>query len=717
MNNSMRNTIFSLLVLGASLLGHAQNQALTLEKAITDRSLYPERLRMPQWIPEQEALSYCTADYQALMRADIKGTTDTLVRLSEINAKMKERIKIPGLWGARWINAQMLFFEAAGKGFAYNLQDETLTVLFAYKGGASNKDVHLSTGQAAFTVDNNLYITKGEETIAVTSHNSENIVAGQAIARSEYGITKGTFWSPNGNLLAFYEKDESLVADYPLLDITTTPGSLERIKYPMAGQGSEISRVGIYHTLTGKTVYLKSDKAPDDYMTNLAWDPSENYVYVAELNRATNHMQLKKYDALTGDFVATLFEEKNEAWVEPENPVFFPQNSTRNFVWMSERDGFMNLYLYSTEGKLIRQLTQNEWVVKSIVGSDAKGRWVYFTGTGVNPTQTHLFKVNVRNGKQVQLTKVPGTHNPILSKSGAYFLDQYSSTTLPGISALYNASGGETAKLVIAQNPWSDYPLALPELLTLKSADGETDLYARIIKPADFDANKKYPVLVYVYGGPHAQMVTNSWGGRAPMWMYYQANQGYIIFTLDNRGSANRGFAFESVIHRKLGEAELADQLSGVDYLKSLPYVDAGKMAVHGWSYGGFMTASLMLRHPETFKVGVAGGPVTDWKYYEVMYGERYMDTPQENPEGYKTSSLMQYVGNLQGDLLLIHGTADDVVVMQHNLSLVKACVDAGVQVDFFPYPMHPHNIRGKDRVHLMTKVLNYIDSSLKPAE
>jgi dipeptidyl-peptidase-4 len=703
--------IFSLAVLAITSLV-AQNKELTLSDAMLNRKLYPEQLPAAQWIPGTEKLSYCSADYQTLMVADVTGKKDTLVTLATINGKMKERIKIPGLWMVQWIDATTLYFEAAGKGFAYNLQTEALATLYAFEAGAANQDAHLKSGQAAFTVDNNLYITTKDGPLAVTQHASKTIVAGQTIARNEYGISKGTFWSPNGTLLAFYEKDETNVADYPLLDITTTPGSLKNIKYPMAGQQSEIARVGIYNPATRQTVYLKSTKAPDDYMTNLGWDPTEKYVYVAELNRATNHMKLNKYNAVSGEFIATLFEEKNDKWVEPERPIYFANGTTDRFVWHSERDGFMNLYLYTTEGKLLKQLTANTWVTLDILSDDGKN--LYTLGTGANPTEKHLFKVDLKSGKQVQLTTLPGTHSPQVSTSGNHFFSQHSSSTLPGMAAIYSTSTKkETAKLLVATNPLADYGLTLPEIFTLKSADGATDLYARMFKPANFDPTKKYPVVVYVYGGPHAQMVTNSWNAGAPLWMNYMAQRGYLVFTVDNRGSGNRGFAFESVIHRNAGDAELEDQEAGVNYLKSLPFVNAERLAVHGWSYGGFMTTSLMLRKPDLFKVGVAGGPVTDWKWYEVMYGERYMDTPEENPEGYKKAEVAGYVKNLKGDLLLIHGTVDDVVVMQHNLALVKAFVDAGIQVDFFPYPMHPHNVRGKDRLHLMTKVLDYIEESL----
>ena len=311
-------------------------------------------------------------------------------------------------------------------------------------------------------------------------------------------------------------------------------------------------------------------------------------------------------------------------------------------------------------------------------------------------------------GKQKLLTKEEGTHSVDVHCSEEFIFDSYSSHDIPNKVVIRNAKGKIVTELVDADNPLKDYKLTPAEIKTIEAEDG-TKLYTRLIKPKDFDATKKYPVLIYVYGGPHAQLITNSWGDGASLWMQWMANQGYIVFTLDNRGSGNRGVEFEHGIHRQLGTLEHQDQLKGVEYLSSLQYIDTSRIAIHGWSFGGFMTNTMMLRSPEIFKVGVAGGPVTDWKYYEVMYGERYMDRPQENKEGYKKASIIEHAENLKGDLLLIHGTIDPVVVMQQDLSLIEKFVDLGIQVDFFPYPMHEHNVRGKDRVHLMEKVLTYI--------
>jgi dipeptidyl-peptidase-4 len=305
-----------------------------------------------------------------------------------------------------------------------------------------------------------------------------------------------------------------------------------------------------------------------------------------------------------------------------------------------------------------------------------------------------------------------GTHNIIHSEDYKYFIDVVSDTTTPRKYQVLDSKGKIRQILLESGNPLSEYDLGKYEIFELSANDG-TPLYARKILPPGFDPSKKYPVIVYVYGGPHAQLITNSWMGGARLFLYYLAQQGYIIFTVDNRGSANRGLEFEQAVFRNMGTLEVEDQMTGVEYLRSLPYVDADRIGVHGWSYGGFMTISLMLKQPEDFKVGVCGGPVTDWKYYEVMYGERYMDTPETNPDGYESSSLLDKAGNLQGKLLIIHGTDDPVVVWQHSLDLIDAFIKEGIQVDYFVYPGHGHGVGGKDRVHLNTKMSEYFINNL----
>lgn len=703
--------MFKKIALGLSLFvlasASAQKKQITLEDGVLQqyRQFRPDQMLAFQWIPNTNKYVYLTENGRKMVVASTDDATPKeLVTLGDLNKALSDDFRT--VYGSEWKDANTLIVSNGASYFAYDPFKKTGKKIFGLVAEGENQTWNDQKDRLAYTEKNNLYfLDKDGSKKAVTSESNLEIVSGQSIARNEFGINGGIFWSPKGNLLAFYQKDESEVANYPLLDINETPGKLQNIKYPMAGQKSEKPKVGIYDLASGKTVFISPKGASDDYLTNLSWTPDEKFVLIAEVNRAQNDTRLNLYDAKTGAFVRELLQEKKNEWSEPEHPAYFASEKSNDFVWTSERDGFANLYLYSIEGKLIRQLTKNKFVTRDILGSN--GKEIFFSATGPNPTNMLAYKVDLK-GKQTLLTKEEGTHHVAVSTDGNWVFDEFSSRTIQSKSLLTDAKG-KSKELLVSADKYKDYVLGTSEIKTIKAADGTTDLYTRLIKPSNFDPNKKYPVLVYVYGGPHAQLITNSWLDGANLWMYWMAEQGYLVFTVDNRGSDNRGYAFESVIHRNVGTNEIADQIKGVDYLKSLPYIDADRLAVHGWSFGGFMTTSLMLRQPDVFKVGIAGGPVTDWKFYEVMYGERYMDTPAENPEGFKTSSTLNYVKNLKGKLLLIHGTSDDVVVMQQNFALIKAFVEAEKQVDFFAYPMHKHNVIGKDRVHLMKKVLDYV--------
>jgi dipeptidyl-peptidase 4 len=685
-----------------------QKKELTLDESVTQqhRKFAPDKMQSFQWIPNTDSYTFLQG-YTTLMKASVSNIeAEKWYGIDEINAITGAHLK----WfsGMQWKDRNTFYLTDGREYCSFNTSTKTGKVFANLSEDAENPSLSPSGEKIAYTIQHNLYLNTPDGKLnAITNNIDKNIVSGQTYARSEFGITNGIFWSPKGNLLAFAQKDESEVHDYPLLDISETPGLLQSIKYPMTGQKSEKPKIGIYNFEKNSTLFISPQGQPDNYLTNVCWTPDEKFILIAEVNRQQNHMWLNKYDASTGKIIKTLFEESNNKWVEPEHPAFFPSVSSSNFVWISERDGFNNLYYYDIEGKLIKQLTTNKFVVKEIVSSIHQGSEIVFSSTGENPLNTLFYTVSL-DGKQRLLTKEPGTHAISINTDGKWMFDEYTNHSIPSQSMLKSMNGKTTNILLNSPNKLADYRIGTTEISSLKTADG-TILYTRLIKPSHFDSTKKYPVLVYVYGGPHAQLITNSWLDGANLWMHWLAEQGYLIYTLDNRGSAERGFAFESGIHRQCGTIEMEDQITGVNYLKTLPFVDADRMAVHGWSYGGFMATSLMLRYPGVFTVGVAGGPVTDWKYYETMYGERYMDSPEENPTGYKQASLMTHAENLKGDLLLIHGTVDDVVVMQHNFALIKKFVDLGIQMDFFPYPMHKHNVGGKDRVHLMTKILNYI--------
>jgi len=700
--------IISLLFLCTFFFGFSQQKELTLEDAVLGyyKGLYPTSIDNLHWVENSD--TYVSQKENDLIFTDAK--TKKIVRTISFESLQKQYPDLKRFPRLQEISSTEFTFGIENGIEKFNYIFNTKSNSVSYDENAQNTEYNSKAKAIAYTLDNNLFVaTTSNSKIAVTEIEDKNIVSGQAIHRSEFGIYKGTFWSPEGNFLAFYQKDESNVTNYPLVNMNTYPASLKNIKYPMAGQGSEIAKIGIFNLTTQSTTYLDIDTSDEHYLTNLTWTIDEKYVLVAEINRGQNHVWYNRYSVETGKLVNTLFEETNDKWTEPEFDAVFLPKSTTNFLWFSERDGFMNLYEYTTEGKLVKQLTKFNWVVTGVLGFDKDAKNVFITGTGSDARESHTFNVNLKTGKHTKLTKENGTHYTQISTSGTYLLDNYSNLTTPRKTDLIDTKKEKSTSIYTAENPLKEYNLGTTEFITLKGVGG-TDLYTRVIKPANFDQSKKYPVLIYVYGGPHAQMVTNSWLGGASLWMpAFATLENYIVFTLDNRGSANRGFAFESIIHRNLGNAEIEDQLTGVDYLKSLNYVDSNRIAVNGWSYGGFMTTSLMLRNPGMFTTAVAGGPVIDWKYYEVMYGERYMDTPQENPEGYEKAKVHNYIKNLDGKMLIIHGSIDPTVVPQHSMTLLQEAVKQKVQIDFFTYPMHEHNVRGIDRAHLVTKMMNYI--------
>lgn len=577
----------------------------------------------------------------------------------------------------------------------------------------------------AFVKDDNLFVTNGEgKTTQLTTDGSREIVYGQSVHRDEFGIYKGTFWSPDGQSLAFYRMDQSMVADYPLVNIDTRIATETPIKYPMAGETSHKVTVGVYNLKTGKTIYLKAGDPTDRYFTNIAWSPDCKKVYMIELNRDQTDMQLVSYDATTGDKLETLYKEHNDKYVHPMTPITFLPWDDSKFILQSEKDGYNHLYLFNTKGEQLKQITSGKWVVLDLVGFNKSKKSAIILSTECSPIQNNLYMVNIETGKRTLLDNGKGFHattrgagghcDIILSSTGKYIYDNYSEPDVPRKINIISTENAKNVNYFTAADPWKGYNVPEYSCGTIKAADGTTDLYYRMVKPVNFDPNKKYPTVVYVYGGPGIRNVEARWHYASRGWETYMAQKGYLLFILDNRGSCDRGRDFEQATFRHLGVEEMKDQIKGVEYLKSLAYVDTTRLGVHGWSFGGFMTTSLMTTYPEVFKVGVAGGPVIDWKWYEVMYGERYMDTPQANPEGYAETSLINKAKNLKGKLQIIIGTDDPTVVPQHAISFLKACIEAGTQPDFFVYPGEGHNMMGHQSVHLHERITQYFEDYLK---
>lgn len=711
-------TLLLSMTLGCGVLAQAQNKLLTIQEAVSKgrTSLAPKRLQGISFVNGTDKFSYIE-DNVLKIGGNADGKTTDLLSVKDLNARLKsgQHDTLTALGAITWKNANQFYFSNKKGEWIYSLDKKNITETDRKEEetGLESYEKEPVTGAITYCKDGNLYVAKeGKETQVTTDGSYEIVYTGKNVHQNEFGISKGTFWSPKGNYLAFYRMDQTDVTDYPIIDWTKHPAKNVNIKYPMAGAKSHHVTLGIHNMQTHKTHYVKTEGPKEQYLTNIAWSPDERHIYIAILSRDQNHMKLNEYDVASGNFVRTLFEEHDDKYTEPLHPMLFVKNNPSQFIWQSRKDGYNHFYLYNINGTLIRQLTRGNWEVKAENGFDEKGERLFFHANEQSPVNQDFYSVNLKSGEVKRLTYGNGFHICTVDAKGNYLIDNFTSSHIPREYNIINTNTKKATNIYKAENPVKDYKLGTWNLFTIKNAEG-TDLYCRLFKPVNFDSTKKYPVLVYLYNGPHSQMVTNTWMAGGELWYQYMAQKGFIVFTLDGRGTSYRGKAFEQATHRQLGTREMEDQLKGVDYLKSLPYVDAARIGVHGWSFGGFMTTSLMTRHPGVFKVAAAGGPVIDWTYYEIMYTERYMDSPQDNKEGYDKNNLLNYVDQLKGKLLMIHGAQDPVVVWQHSILYQKKAVDKNVQLDYYVYPGHEHNVLGKDRSHLMEKITDYFIENL----
>ena len=642
---------------------------------------------------------------------------------------------IPERFHATWFGPNSLVYRKDGKTQLFDavtgndIEEDEIYGKFSGRAGdylrkelpedAENVTPNNAAMAFAYTSGKSLwYIDQRKHKYLIAESKNGNITYGQTVSRNEFGIKNGIFWAPDGHSIAFYRKDETLVTDFPLLDINTRTGSLVNIKYPMNGMTSENVRVGVYNLAENSTIYLQADDfGYDQYLTNVTWSPDCRHIFIQVLDRTQKHMRLNMYRASDGKFEKTILTEDNEKWVEPSEPLHW-FGFTGKFIYRTDnRDGYKSLYLCDTLGNIDR-ITK---VAADVEFVAENGEKIFYTSSEVSPVEKQLFSINVnvsrkgavKFGTPARLTPEEGWHNVQFNAEGTWFIDTYSSFNVPRVVKVASADGKVSRTLFTSEDPLKDYATGEVSMGTVRSADGKFENWYRLYLPVNFDPAKKYPVVLYVYGGPHSQMVNDSWLGQIRLWEMYMAQRGYIVYVQDNRGTECHGAEYEKAIHNYAGQCEMADQMAGLSELMTLPYVDKERIGVHGWSYGGFMTISLMTNYPEVFKVGVAGGPVIDWKWYEVMYGERYMSTMDTNPEGFAQTSLINKAKDLKGKLLICQGAIDNTVVWEHSLSFIRECIKNNVQVDYFPYPCAEHNVLGKDRIHLMDKVTMYFEDYL----
>lgn len=719
-----------ILFLFGSSLAYGQRNFTIAETVYGPRQFAPQSLVAPQWKTKTEAFSTLDAQYQKLVLRDARSgwQARNIATTADISAALKTAIgsaadvkltQFP--LDYNWADQENIAFTYQDDNWKYQVQysipGKAAKILAKSPTAGANAETTTDYSKVAYLIANNIeIISASEKKIQVTHDSIAGVVNGSDYThRQEFGISKGMWWSPDNQKLLYYRKDETMVSKYPLIQWSARVADVNNVRYPMAGMKSEEVTLVVYDSETDRKVTLKTGEPKEQYLTICTWDPSSRYVYVGVLNREQNHLQVNKYDATSGELVKTLFEERSTSWVEPQHALTFLPNKPDQFLYQTDKDGYNQLYLYNTDGKLLRKLGHEDVIVEAIQGFSADGKRLSYTGITNKGLDRQLFQVEIANGKTQQLTHDAGTHRALISNSGNFILDQFTDIGTPNHVRVYATKGGKSTEIVQAANPF-DGKIALPkiEAVSLLSADQQTVLNGRIVYPPNFDPAQQYPVMVYLYGGSHAQLVQNKWLYGAGYFDLYMAQQGYIVFTMDNRGSDARGRDFTRVTHRQLGQAEMADQMKGIEFLKSKSFVDPNRLGIFGWSFGGFMTTSFMVQHPGIFQTAVAGGPVIDWKYYEVMYGERYMDTPQENPEGYAKTSLLDKAKFLEGNLLIIHGAQDPVVVQQNSMEFIEACIKAGKQVDYFLYPSHEHNVMGKDRIHMYDKIAKYFDLHLK---
>jgi len=685
------------------------------------------------WAPDGKSVSYFNLDFRSgkvtreLWAMDAAtGKTHVLVSAEKLESLMEPPKGQPsqktGLGrhppsGYFWApDSKALLFAGEDQLVWLDLQTMTSRVLFQSTSEIQDPKISPDGKLVSYLENHDLWVvpSAGGAPTQITTNGTIALLHGELdwVYPEELDLGTAYWWSPNSQRIAFLQIDESKVNQYPLVDLTSYAGTTEFERYPNAGDPNPIVRVGVAGIGGRETKWMDTGADDQVYLARVDWTPDSRQLAIQRLTRSQKHLDLLLADAASGRSTVLLTEE-DPYWINIADDLHFLKNSDR-FVWSSERSGFRHLYLYSRDGKLVSQLTKGDWVVTGLQGMDEAAGYVYYTSSQKSPIESHLYRVALTGGQPQQLTHEPGSHFPLLAPDATAWVDRYTTAMLPMRVDLYNADGKHLA--VINENKipdLADYHLSPVKFLTVKADDGTT-LYGSIIKPPDFDPSKRYPVIMDIYGGPGVQTVRDLWEGASSLWKQMMAQKGFIIFSLDNRGMSGRGHAFETPIYHHFGQVELQDQLAGVRYLKSQPWVDSSRIGFTGWSFGGYMTLTAMFNAPGVFKAAFAGAPVTDWRQYDTIYTERYMGSPQENPAGYKDSSPVNHAANLQGKLLIAHGTGDDNVHFANTVELEEKLIDADKYAEVVMYPGRGHGITDPPaRIQLFQRVTQFFLDNL----
>jgi len=712
-----------------TLYGQTQKKLLTVDLATREGAIVSRGITNVEWRPGGKEISY-------IRRGGPGSIAETTLWAFDVATK-KVRMLAGSASGDAKLNLDS--YQWSPKGDALLLEgSHDLWLLDAASGrktrlttdGEEKEDVTFSPmgDRVAFVKKNNLYV----EEIAsgavkqLTTDGGEDVmnakldwVYEEELANRATG--RAYEWSPDGKKIAYLRLDDSPVPRYPLTSYLATHVQLTFERFPQSGDSNPAPSfhvVALDGSLRETWAASENSAAIEYFGPSFAWTPDSSAISFLTMNRAQNQLTAHLWNPATKSS-RELLVENDPTWINSLDAPYFLRNG-QQFLWLSERDGWMHLYLYGLDGKLVRQLTQGNWMIDHPAFSnvpmfqvDEESGRVYFTSTNPDPRERQIYRVRIDGGGGERLSQEHGSHSINLAPNGQHFIETYSSVESPPQSRIYKSDGSFVANLDQPENHLNEYSLATTELVEVKAADGAT-LYARLVKPPDFDPIRKYPVIVSVYGGPHVQIIQNRWGVTSLMDHVF-AQEGFLVWSLDNRGSWGRGHAWEAAIFRDMGRHELADQLAGIAYLKSLPYVDGNRLGIWGWSYGGYMTLYTLTHAPDIFKCGAAGGPVTDWKFYDSIYTERYMRTPQQNVDGYKDSSPLEEAANLKASILLIHGADDDNVHMQNTMNFVDALVKAGRPFDLYVQPGEKHGFsKPADRLYLNNRLLQFFKEHLQ---
>lgn len=718
-----------LLAVAVPLAGQSEKKHFTVAEIFNSSKFRQESLRGVHWADDGKSFFYTEYDSASkttnFMRYDVTAGERTVHVAGADIRKDGEPFRFKhAIWSPD--ETSILFTETlparrvktGGDFHLYDIERKTLRQLT----DTDQKQVNVKFsphGQSiAFVRANNLVLmdlATGKET-QLTHDGREHLLNGHFdwVYEEEFGIIEGWYWSPDGRYIAYWQLDERRVPGFSIPLYNSVHLAWNHMRYPKAGDPNAIVKIGVVDVQTGRNVWVDLGSGDDFYVPRITWLPEGHRLAIFQLNRLQNKLEMVLADVTTGE-TRPVSTETADTWLEIDDDLTFLEDSNR-FIWTSERDGFNHLYLYDLEGNVVRQLTRGPWEVREVVGVHEADGVAYFMAAEKSPLENHLYRVGLDGKGLERITRAAGWHRVNFAPTFDLYIDDYSDHDTPPRVGLFTKEGQR--KAVLVENPMkilNSYAMGETEFFTFETTDG-VELNGWMLKPPDFDPNKRHPVLMYVYGGPGSQTVRDAWPGSRGLWFQLLAQKGYIVASVDNRGTGGRGADFKKITYKNLGHWETHDQIQAAKYLGGLPYVDAGRIGIFGWSYGGYMSSLCLFKGHDVFKAAISVAPVTHWKFYDTIYTERYMQTPQMNPEGYEESAPINHAGLLEGHLLLIHGTADDNVHFQNAVALVDSLIANNKQFQTMLYPDRYHGIhRGSKytREHLYTLMTHFLLENL----